>query len=76
MSVRARVAPAAPAFTVAEVLRVGLPDYAREHRLPPHHWRALRAIMACRTAELGGHLYQCSKCEERQFVPHSCRNRH
>ncbi len=76
MSARARVAPAAPAFTVAEVLRVGLPDYAREHRLPPHHWRALRAIMACRTAELGGHLYQCSRCAERQFVPHSCRNRH
>ena len=49
MSLRARVAPAAPAFTVAEVLRVGLPDYAREHRLPPHHWRVLRAITACRT---------------------------
>lgn len=76
MSLRARVAPAPPAFTVAEVLRVGLPDYAREHRLPPHHWRALRAIMACRTPELGGHWYQCSQCGERQFVPHSCRNRH
>jgi len=36
----------------------------------------LRAIMACRTPELGGHLYQCSACAERQFVPHSCRNRH
>lgn len=76
MSLRARVAPAAPAFTVAEVLRVGLPDYAREHRLPPHHWRVLRAITACRTPELGGHWYQCSKCAKRQFVPHSCRNRH
>jgi hypothetical protein len=61
---------------VAAVLRVGLPDYAREHRLPSHHWRVLRAIMACRTPELGGHLYQCSQCGERQFVPHSCRNRH
>ncbi len=76
MSPRAGVAPAPPAFTVAEVLRVGLPDYAREHRLPPQQWRVLRAIMACRTPELGGHLYQCSRCGKQQFVPHSCRNRH
>ena len=66
----------APGLTVAAVLRVGLPDYVRTHRLPPQHWRALRAIQACRTPALGGHLYQCSQCEEPRFVPHSCRNRH
>lgn len=76
MSPQAGGPTAKPAFTVAEVLRVGLPDYAREQAMPPHHWRVLRAIMACRTPELGGHLYQCSACGERQFVPHSCRNRH
>ena len=76
MSPRARVAPVPPAFTVAEVLRVGLPDYTQEHRLPPQHWRVLRAIMACRTPQLGGHLYQCGNCAEQKFVPHSCRNRH
>lgn len=76
MSPRAGVSPAPPTFTVAQVLRVGLPGYAREHALPPQHWKVLRAIMACRTPELGGHLYQCSQCGERQFVPHSCRNRH
>lgn len=76
MTARAHIAPAPPAVTVAEVLRVGLPDHAREHRLPAHHWRVLRAIMACRTPELGGHWYQCSHCGERRFVPHSCRNRH
>ena len=54
--------PAKPAFTVAEVLRGGLPDYAREQTMPPPHWRVLRAILACRTPELGGHLYQCSAC--------------
>jgi hypothetical protein len=67
---------AEPGLTVAAVLRVGLPEYARTHRLPPQHWRALRAIQACRTPALGGHLYQCSQCEEPRFVPHSCRNRH
>ena len=76
MSPQAGGRAAKPDFTVADVLRAGLPAYAREHAMPPQHWRVLRAIMACRTAELGGHLYQCSACGERQFVPHSCRNRH
>ncbi len=76
MSPRADGPPAPPAFTVAEVLRVGLPDYAREHQLPPHHWRVFRAIQACRTPELGGHLYQCGNCATERFVPHSCGNRH
>lgn len=76
MSPRAGIAPAPPAFTVAEVLRAGLPDYTREHRLLPQQARVLRAIMACRTPELGGHVYQCRKCGTEQFVPHSCRNRH
>lgn len=44
--------------------------------MPPTHWRVLRAILACRTPELGGHVYQCSRCATPQFVPHSCRNRH
>src|SRR3990172_4038323 len=74
MSLRARVGPAPPAVTVAEVLRVGLPDYARVHRLPSHHWRVLRAILACRTPELGGHLYQCSHCGERGVVAPSLLN--
>lgn len=76
MSPQAGPTPAAPRHTVAEVLRLALPDYAREHRLPPHHWRVFRAITACRTPQLGGHLYQCEKCGTEQFVPHSCRNRH
>ena len=77
MSPQAGGGAAKPDFTVAEVLRAGLPpDYVRAHPMPPQHWRVLRAILACRTPELGGHLYQCSACGERQFVPHSCRNRH
>ena len=76
MSSQADAARAAPVHTVAEALRAGLPDYAAEHRMPPHHWRVLRAITACRTPQLGGHLYECGQCGARRFVPHSCRNRH
>ena len=76
MSPQAGGAPAKPDFTVAEVLRVGLPSHVQGHSMPPHHWRVLRAIMACRTPALGGHMYQCGRCATPQFVPHSCRNRH
>jgi hypothetical protein len=67
---------AASRLTVAEVLRAALPEYAAAHRLPAHHWRILNALLACRTARLGGHVYRCLDCGEEHFVPHSCRNRH
>ena len=63
-------------LTLADVLRAGLPAYARAHRLPPDHWKVLRAILACRTPALGGHHYRCQRCGKDHFVPHSCRNRH
>jgi hypothetical protein len=39
-------------------------------------YRALRAIAACRTDALGGHLAQCDACGAQRYVYHSCRNRH
>ncbi len=61
---------------LAEVLRAGLPAYARTHRLPAHHWKALNAILACRTPLLGGHQYHCAYCQCDHFAPHACGNRH
>jgi hypothetical protein len=61
---------------LAEVLRAGLPNYARKHRLPPHHWKILNAIQVCRTPLLGGHQYQCAHCRCAHFAPHACGNRH
>jgi hypothetical protein len=61
---------------LAQVLRAGLPAYARAHRLPPHHWKILNAIQVCRTPLLGGHQYQCAHCRCAHFVPHACGNRH
>jgi putative transposase/transposase-like zinc-binding protein len=63
-------------LTLAEVLRAGMPAYAAAHRLPPSDWKTVRAIIVCRTPQLGGHLYQCRHCGQEHFVPHSCRNRH
>jgi hypothetical protein len=61
---------------LAEVLRAGLPAYARAHRLPPHHWKSLNAIQACRSPLLGAHQYQCGHCGGAHFAPHGCGNRH
>lgn len=66
----------AESLTLGEILRATLPSYTQTHRLPPQHWKAMNAIMACRTTALGGHLYQCDHCGKEHFVPHSCRNRH
>ena len=76
MPTRGPRAASASGLTLAEVLRAAMPAYTARHRLPLPHWKALRAIMACRTGALGGHLYQCRHCGTEHFVPHSCRNRH
>lgn len=75
-SSRAVTVLAAPPLRLAEVLRVGLPEFARTHRLPPHHWKVLNAIQACHTPLLGGHQYQCAHCHRGHFAPHACGNRH
>src|ERR1700685_3020300 len=37
----------------------------------------LRAIRQCRTAALGGHIDQCTRCGQRATISYnSCRNRH
>jgi predicted RNA-binding Zn-ribbon protein involved in translation (DUF1610 family) len=71
---KGRTAP--PRLTIAEVLRATLPAFSLVHRLPAHSWKVLNALLSCRTARLGGHVYRCRDCGAEHFVPHSCRNRH
>jgi hypothetical protein len=63
-------------LSLAEVLRAGLPGFARTHRLPRHHWKVLNALQVCHTPLLGGHQYQCAHCHRMHFAPHACGNRH
>lgn len=47
------------------------------HTLSHQQRRALRDIVACRTAELGvHHVEQCDRCPNQKVVYNSCRNRH
>src|SRR5258706_155188 len=40
------------------------------------HVKVLLAIARCRTAALGGHLDECTRCGHRAISYNSCRNRH
>jgi Putative transposase/Transposase zinc-binding domain len=63
---------------LADIVRAAGEVYQRLHgaTLLPSHRRALRDIVACRTAVLGGHVQACDHCGTRQYSYHSCRNRH
>ena len=55
---------------LAELLRRH-PGAARS----PEQRRAVRAILSCRTASQGGHLYRCAPCAKLEFAYHSCHHR-
>ena len=38
--------------------------------------QVLRAVIRCRTAELGGHVQKCDDCGHQRIQYNSCRNRH
>jgi hypothetical protein len=46
------------------------------HRLTAEHTRALTAIQHCRTQASPRMLAQCTACDHRTLVPHSCGHRH
>ncbi len=50
--------------------------YRAAHPLVSVQYRAMRAIAACRTEALGGHVQQCDACGAQRYTYHSCRNRH
>jgi hypothetical protein len=68
-----------PTLEVADIIRTAGDDFIERHQAPHLSWqqlKVLRAIQRCRTAALGGHLDQCSRCGHRAISFFSCRNRH
>ena len=62
---------------LAAILRTHGDEYLASHPAPNRtQMKAWRAILACRTPALGGHLDACDACGTRRHVYHSCRNRH
>jgi len=74
MSVGGRVA-VSKAPEVADIFRKYGPAYREANKLPLQQLKAMRAIEACRTPELGGFWEVCDNCGVTRKVFRSCRNR-
>jgi hypothetical protein len=61
---------------LADILREHGQPYLDTHTLPVVQSKAWRAIVACRTSALGGHVECCDHCGVLRYRYHSCRNRH
>jgi Putative transposase/Transposase zinc-binding domain len=67
-----------PPLEVADIVRAAGEAFIERNR----HWirwkhvKVLRAIARCRTAALGGHIDQCTRCGHRAISYNSCRDRH
>ena len=67
-----------PPLEVADIIRTAGDAFIERNRhwLGWKHVKVLRAIERCRTAALGGHLDECTRCGHRAISFNSCRNRH
>ena len=68
-----------PSVEVADLIRSGGAGFIERNCqwIRWKHVKVLLAIARCRTAALGGHLDQCTRCAHRAAVSfNSCRNRH
>jgi hypothetical protein len=68
-----------PALEVADILRAQGRQFIEhyERSLSYQQLKAYRAVLACRTAVLGGHLDVCADCGHQAPMSYnSCRNRH
>jgi hypothetical protein len=67
-----------PPLEVADIVRAAGEAFIERNRhwLRWKHVKVLRAIERCRTAALGGHLDECTRCGHRAISFKSCRDRH
>jgi hypothetical protein len=62
-------------ITLQTILQLGYAAYERSQALPDHVRRAVWAILACRTALLGGHVQACPEGHVERIWYNSCRHR-
>src|SRR5712671_3695233 len=67
-----------PPLEVADLVRAAGDAFIERSRkwITWKHVKVLLAILRCRTAALGGHLDECTRCGHRAISYNSCRNRH
>lgn len=65
-----------PRFEVAHIFRLYGNDFRQQYPVSYQQHLAMRDIMQCRTAALGGHADACDGCGVLRVSYNSCRNRH
>ena len=61
---------------VADILREHFPDFLACYKIPYEQYKAVNALINCRTAALGAHANICDSCGHESLSYNSCRNRH
>src|SRR5215210_1502684 len=61
----------------ADILREHWPAYVARATgpIPARHWRAVEAVLSCRTSRRGGHVQHCAHCRRDHYLLHSCNHR-
>jgi hypothetical protein len=62
-----------PRWEVADIFRDHLDQLGK---ISAEKWKVVNALISCRTARLGGHVYECDHCGHTLNAYNSCRNRH
>ena len=67
-----------PPLEVADIVRAVGKQFVKNSRewITRQHLKVLRAIVRCRTADLGWHYDNCTRCGYSGYSYNSCRNRH
>ena len=67
-----------PTLEVADIIRASGNRFWEHYgsHLAWQHRKVLDAIVRCRTAALGAHRDQCTRCGHQAISYNSCRNRH
>lgn len=65
-----------PELTVAQLLKVFLPQYLDRYALPAHQLKVLRRLAQCRSAQLGWTVWYCQDCGRSHWRPNGCGDRH
>ena len=62
--------------TIQNIFQEFYPQYKEKYKQSMNQIKAANDILKCKTAELGGHKYECEKCGHSVIQYNSCRNRH
>ena len=65
-----------PPWEGADIFRLSGDTYRQTYEVSAAQQKVINAIIACRTAQLGGHAARCPQCGFARYASSACRNRH